>query len=186
MRSFRSQTVEKAANDPALRAASASQAYAYSDHEHIMCVLGNVLFTYSLAAPSARYLAACSDVIERLEPPALLLTVIDSRARAPDSASKAAIRQLVTRHESRIAGLAYVIEGEGFGAAAIRSALSLINLAARYRFPQRVTATAGEAIPWLLEQLPLPLRVSNEPQRLARLVDTVRAELHQKATPRIG
>ena len=151
-----------------------------------MCVLGNVLFTYSLAAPSARYLAACSDVIERLEPPALLLTVIDSRARAPDSASKAAIRQLVTRHESRIAGLAYVIEGEGFGAAAIRSALSLINLAARYRFPQRVTATAAEAIPWLLEQLPLALRVSNEHQRLTRLVDTVRAELQQKAAPRIG
>lgn len=151
-----------------------------------MCVLGNVALTYSLAAPSARYLATWADVIERLEPPILVLTVIDSRARAPDAASKAAIRQTVTRHERRIGGLAYVIEGEGFGAAALRSALSLINLAARYRFPQKVTATGGEAVPWLIDQLPPALRSSNEPQGVVRMVDTVRAELRQRAASRTG
>lgn len=176
--------VSRAVLDPASRTNASSPSYAYADEEHITCVVGNVAITYSMAPPSPRLLMNWADLMDRLEAPILVLTVIESGVRAPDSAAKAAIRQTVTRHESRIAGFAYVVEGEGFGAAAVRSAISLISLAARYRFPQTVGASAAEVVPWLIEKLPPAKRTLNDPRAIVQAVDAMRAELRQKSTAR--
>ncbi|HEX2730966.1 MAG TPA: hypothetical protein VHM70_05150 [Polyangiaceae bacterium] len=149
----------------------------YSDDAHAICVLGRVLLTYSLAQPNAAYLQSWTGVVGKLEAPILVLTVIDSRARAPDAASKAAIAQTITRNQHKIGAFCYVIEGDGFAGAAMRSALSLISLGTRYPFPQRVTATAREAAPWLIKHLPPEQQALQEASRVVRSVDLAREAL---------
>jgi hypothetical protein len=46
-----------------------------------------------------------------------------------------------------------VIEGEGFGAAALRSAISLMSLAARYPYPQKVFKRVSDATAWILPRM---------------------------------
>ncbi len=82
----------------------------------------------------------------------LAITIINRHAHAPDEASKAHIRHTVLRHAAEIDPFAYVVEGEGFGAAAVRSALSLICIAARYPFPLKVFGRVEDAVPWMLNR----------------------------------
>jgi hypothetical protein len=52
-----------------------------------------------------------------------------------------------------VLGLAQVVEGEGFGAAAARAVLTGIQLAVRAGYPQKVFGTLGDAMPWVAELL---------------------------------
>lgn len=153
----------------------------YVDAHHAISVVGHVALTYSLTPPDMAYLNRWVDLMPQMDPPILVLTVIDSGARAPDAAMKDAIRKTIKHHEKRIGALAYVVEGEGFGAAAMRSALSVINFAVRFPFPQRVTATVSEAAPWLIHQLPPALRPTTDAGRIVQTVDAIRAALCNKA-----
>ena len=126
----------------------------YRDPQHVLAVYQNTILTYSGDAPNPEYLDAWARTVEQLSTrfPAglLVMTIIDRHTRAPDDHSRARIRNTVLRHADAIKALTYVVEGEGFGAAAIRSALSLISMAARYPFPQKVFGYVEDAVPWLL------------------------------------
>src|SRR5690606_3582075 len=50
-------------------------------------------------------------------------------------------------------GLAQVVEGEGFGAAAARAVMSGIQLAVRAGYPTKVFGTVDEALPWVADLL---------------------------------
>jgi hypothetical protein len=52
-----------------------------------------------------------------------------------------------------VAGLAQVVEGEGFMAATARAVMSGIQLAVRARYPTKVFGTVDEALPWVAELL---------------------------------
>jgi hypothetical protein len=123
----------------------------YADEHHSIAVSGNVILSYSKQPPNPRYLAAWDRTASRLATQGTIFafTIIDGNSPTPDEPARQAIRQAIGRHEKQLSALAYVVEGRGFGAAAVRSALSLISLAARYPFPQRVFATAPEAAAWL-------------------------------------
>jgi hypothetical protein len=149
----------------------------YRDPEHVMTLLGPVAITYSIAAPSVALMKTWSDAMDQWAPPIAMLVVIDVRARIPDRDTKRAIQEMVTRHQSRIAAFAYVVEGQGLGAGALRSALSLIGLVARYPFPQRVTATTEDATPWLLRHLALDLRAPQDEALVIQAVESMRALL---------
>jgi hypothetical protein len=149
----------------------------YADREHAICVQGRTSIMYSMAAPNAQSLRAWTRSVEAVDGPLLVLVVIDSGARAPDAPGRDAIQQLRLRHQHRIAGFAYVVEGEGFKAAAVRSALSAMSLASRFTYPQRVTATVGEAAPWLVHRLPAPLRAGHDASAIVATVDALRAAL---------
>jgi hypothetical protein len=109
------------------------------------------------------------------------MTIIHSGARAPSETSKKAIRSTISRHCNHIHSFAYVVEGRGFGAAAMRSALSLISLAARYPFPQKVFATVAEGQDWIVSRTPegAPGIMSNG---LILVADRMRAEVRRLAT----
>jgi hypothetical protein len=128
----------------------------YQDAQHVICVCQNTVLTYSGDAPNPRYLDAWARTVqlvaEQYPTGVLVITLIDRHAHVPDDASKAHIRNTVLRHADQIGAFAYVVEGEGFGAAAVRSALSLISLAARYPFPQKVFGRAEDAVPWMLSR----------------------------------
>jgi hypothetical protein len=130
----------------------------YADPDHCVAIHGSAVLSLSLQPPNASFLEAWAAAIAQLAtqaPSAIsVLTVIDAGARPPDEASKAAIKATVLRHRRQIGVFAYAIEGRGFAAAAQRSALCLISLAARYPFPQRVFADVPGAIAWSLEQMP--------------------------------
>ncbi|MCX4240881.1 hypothetical protein [Paraliomyxa miuraensis] len=50
-------------------------------------------------------------------------------------------------------GLAQVVEGQGFGAAAARAVMSGIQLAVRAGYPTKVFGSTDEALPWVSELL---------------------------------
>jgi hypothetical protein len=133
-----------------------ADAIVYQDEQHVIAVRGNVVLSCSIDAPNPRFLEACSRTIDSLarqpSPPLLLLTIIDRQARAPDDAGKLAIRQTMLRHAAQIHAFAYVVEGEGFAAAAVRGALSIISLLARYSFPHKVFGRVEDAVPWMLSR----------------------------------
>jgi hypothetical protein len=133
-------------------------AFAYSDRDHCVTVYCNTVLSFSLQPPNLRYLEAWAQSMDRLSKltsdPIVVMTVIDSQSRPPDELARGAIRSAVDRHRHRIAAFAYVVEGGGFGAAAMRSAISLVSLAARYPFPQKVFANTAEATAWIFQRVP--------------------------------
>lgn len=132
--------------------------FLYSDAEHCVSVYGSVVLSFSLHPPNPRYLeawaAAVDQVASRSEHPVSVMTIIDSRCRAPNEASKTAIRNTIVQHSRRIGAFAYVVEGEGFAAAAVRSAVTLISLVARYPFPQKVFKQVEPSCEWTLARVP--------------------------------
>jgi hypothetical protein len=122
-----------------------------------LAVAGKTTAPLCRTPPSPRYLGAWIRTVERLvqagQVPVAVVTIIDSRASPPDDVSKQAIRRTISRHAAHICGLAYVVEGQGFGAAAVRGALSLISLAAKYPFPQKVFATVATGGAWIIERM---------------------------------
>ena len=128
--------------------------YTYSDEHHAIALCGNVVVTYSTDMPNPIYLEAWTQATDSLlargHETIAVVTVIDSRTRTPNDDSKQLIRSTIERHKDRIDAFAYVVEGRGFSAAAMRSALSLINLAARYPFRQKVFSSIEEGARWLV------------------------------------
>jgi hypothetical protein len=155
--------------------------HVYSDAHHCVSVCANVILTYSIQPPNAAYLdawtKATNRLLERSDQSISVITVIDSGTKAPDEVSKRAIRNAITKHCDHIKGFAYVVEGRGFGAAAMRSALSLINLAARYPFPQKVFATVQEAAIWIVHRTPTPEGVELTPEKLVAVAETMRSQI---------
>ena len=132
--------------------------FLYSDAEHCLSVYGSTVLSFSLQPPNPRYLTAWAAAMERMakrsEQPISVMTIIDGRCRPPNEASKTAIRDTIIQHSQRIGAFAYVIEGEGFAAAAVRSAVTLISLVARYPFPQKVFKQVEPACSWTLGRVP--------------------------------
>ena len=126
----------------------------YRDSEHAIAVCQNAVVTYSLNGPNPRFLEAWTSAVEgivnELRAPLLAITVIGKTTKPPDEDSRRRIRGTLDHHAREIRGFAYVVEGEGFGAAAVRSALTVITLAARFQFPLKVFGHVEEAAPWLL------------------------------------
>lgn len=145
-------------------ASAHASAVVYRDAEHAIAVCRNALLTYSLNGPNPRFLEAWTarveQIVTELHAPLLAMTIIGKSTKPPDEDSRRRVRSTLDQHAREICGFAYVVEGEGFGPAAVRSALSLITMAARFPFPLKVFGHVEEAAPWLLkhpcDSLPLP------------------------------
>jgi hypothetical protein len=113
--------------------------------------------------------------------PISVLTVIDGASRVPDDAAKAEIRNTVVRHQKQMCALAYVIEGQGFGAAAMRSAISFISLLARYPFPQKTFANIAAATAWTMQQMPTGAAKDISAAELISVLEAMRQQLTRVA-----
>jgi hypothetical protein len=153
----------------------------YSDAEHCLAVAGRTVISFSLQPPSPAYLSAWAAAMDRLahssREPIIVVTVIDSGARVPDDRAKAAIRNTVLRHQKRICALAYVVEGQGFTAAAMRGAVSFISLMARYPFPQKVFANIAGATAWTIQQMPPDASQGTSAAEIISVLETMRHQL---------
>jgi hypothetical protein len=142
-----------------VEARAGAREFIYSDRDHCIAVQGRTILTYSTRQPTLAFFNAWTRAMQQLADAdaskIASLTIIDSSgARPPDDTSRKAIRQAFARHSAKICAFAYVVEGEGFAAATIRAAVSLITMAERHPFPLRVFATVADAITWVLPRLP--------------------------------
>ena len=60
---------------------------------------------------------------------------------------------LVKAGREYLLGMAQVVEGEGFGAAATRAVITGIQLAVRVGYPNKVFGTVADAMPWVSDLL---------------------------------
>jgi hypothetical protein len=157
----------------------------YSDAEHCIAAAGRAVISFSLQPPSQGYLKAWTAAMDRLaresSQPISVIILIDSRASVPDDAAKAAIRETVLRHQKQIRAFAYVIEGQGFAAAAMRSAISFISLVARYRFPQKTFANIAGATAWTMQQGPAGASQGTSAAEIISVLETMRQQLARLA-----
>ncbi|HEU4582624.1 MAG TPA: hypothetical protein VFS67_30415 [Polyangiaceae bacterium] len=153
----------------------------YSDPEHCLAVAGRTVVSFSLQPPNPAYLRAWAAAMDRLaqqsNEPLSALTVIDSGARVPDDATKTEIRNTVLRHQKQVCAVAYVIEGQGFRTAAMRSAISFISLLARYPFPQKTFANTAGATAWTMQQLPSGAATGSSAAEMISLLEAMRQQL---------
>lgn len=168
-----------------MEAGAVARELIYNDREHCVAVQGRIILTYSTRQPTVAFFNAWSRAVQQLvdadASKIASITAIDSSgARAPDDASRKAIHHAFNRHGSRICAFAYVIEGEGFAAATIRAAVSLINMAERPPFPMRVFATLADAVSWTLPRLP-----AHAPHDARSLIELAN-EMRRQTKPRVA
>jgi len=127
---------------------------------HVSAVFQNVIISYSVAEPNTGYMADWVKTIVELSrdnPRGVAsIIVIDGSAKPPSEEIRADIKRAIAQAGPHLRGLAQVVEGTGFGAAAKRSALSVITLVARFPFPIKIFSTRREAAFWVKEMLSDP------------------------------
>jgi hypothetical protein len=77
------------------------------------------------------------------------LVVMQEGLPAPSSEFRDGMIRVVRERADHVAGLALIIQGKGFGAAALRAALAGMTLLARTRYPIKAFATVSEGTRWL-------------------------------------
>ena len=129
--------------------------HVYSDEQQCIATAGSCIIAYSMQPPDAKYFASWHSIFSRVvaqQPGKLsILVVIDSGSRSPDESQRKLIASATQRYAQSIERFAYVVEGRGFAAAALRSAISLISLATRTPYRQKVFASVEEAGVWLAQ-----------------------------------
>ena len=129
----------------------------HADNDHCLGVAGPFLISIENAEPSLAHLDRVHGLVQQLgakgSKQAGVLVVIRDNARPPSDAARARIVRLFTEFDGRVGAFAYAMEGEGFAAAAKRSALALILTAKRVGFPMKVFKSFSEAVPWIVRTL---------------------------------
>ena len=103
------------------------------------------------------------------------IVVIPAGAKPPPEAQRKAIDGVLTRLSSQLRGLAWVVEGAGFGAAAVRGVLIGLSLYGRRSYPTHVCTSVHDALGWLATRL----GTSSDTKTIDRAADriaTTRAE----------
>jgi hypothetical protein len=84
----------------------------------------------------------------------IYIVVVQASARAPSEEARKRIDHTYSAFGRGVVAGAMVIEGVGFMAASIRSALSLLMLKSRYEYPLKTFATPTEGAAFLCPKLP--------------------------------
>lgn len=168
----------------AVDAVTPFETHVYTDEHHCIATAASCVITYSKQPPDAKVLSiwqqAVANVSEQQRGKSSVLIIIDGGARSPDEPQRQLIAAALQRHAHSIERFAYVVEGRGFAAAALRSGISLLNLATRTPFRQKVFATLEEAGAWLAPAAKGPGH-RMEARALSALVHTMRDKVSQVA-----
>jgi hypothetical protein len=81
------------------------------------------------------------------------MVIVPAGAKPPPDAQRKAIDGVLTRLSSHLRGLAWVVEGRGFGGAAVRAVLIGLSLYGRRPYPTQVSSSVDDALGWLLTKL---------------------------------
>jgi hypothetical protein len=124
-------------------------------------------------APFERQRAALAEVVEQHASGVAFVCVVEATAKAPNDELRRASGEMVMSHGDKIKCVAVIIEGEGFGAAVARAALtSMVLLARPLKAPLSVFGRADAAARWMAKHIRL-----DHPDDLPSLVERVRARM---------
>ena len=124
---------------------------------HAVAMLGPALVILVRHEPDQAVVDECPDWVARMlaEYPrkGIFLVIVQASARPPSEASRQRIDRVYAVLGKAVHAGAMVIEGMGFMAASIRSALSTVLLAGRYGYPLKVFPNAHEAAVFACKKL---------------------------------
>jgi hypothetical protein len=129
----------------------------YVDDVHCVGLFHDVLIMLSRGAPSLQFLQHSMRLIREAAKDAQtglgLFIVISADAPPPPDDAREFFTRSTGELASTVGAMARVIEGEGFLAAAKRSAIAMVQLAARSPFPSKIFGTQAEGSAWLVQTL---------------------------------
>ena len=132
----------------------------YQDPVHCVAMYHDIMLSVSNGEPSLSFLTRASQLIaeesRRLAGGMGLVIVIRADAKPPGEQARDHIKRTYPELSRQLRGLVRVIEGEGFGAAAKRSAVALMDLALRLHCPSKVVGNVSEGVVWLLQHMRAP------------------------------
>ncbi len=129
----------------------------YAGEDHVAALIGPCLTLIVRREPDPHILQEASrwadELLKAYPQKGGLIVVIQASASPPSEASRARIDRAYTEYGRGVVAGAMVIEGKGFVAASIRSALSLIMLRSKYNYPIKTFATVAEGATFLTGRL---------------------------------
>jgi hypothetical protein len=127
------------------------------DPVHCIAMFHDLLLSVSRGEPSLQFLQTAGRLIkeetQKWPDKIAVMIVINADARAPSDEARAHVKKTYPEFSEKLAGMVRVIEGEGFIAAAKRSAVAIIDLAMRLKCPTKVVGTVHEGGMWIMRQM---------------------------------
>jgi hypothetical protein len=127
------------------------------DDLHCVGAFHDVLIMLSRGAPSLEFLKhsmrLVGEAAKTAEHKLGLFVVISADAPPPSDEARAYFTRSTNELTSKVGAMARIIEGEGFLAGAKRSAIAVVQLAARATFPAKIFGNQTEAAAWMVQTL---------------------------------
>lgn len=157
----------------------------YMDREQCLAWFGNVQMIFSLQPPTPHFMHR---IIEELAALATVshcgtgaLLVIRSDVAPPSDEARAYIRRELSR--SSMLAAAQVVEGTGFRGAAMRSVLSMLQLAVRPSYSMKIFDAIGPATLWLATELKAKAGTSPDGFTLSQSAKEIRSRFLTGSLP---
>jgi hypothetical protein len=103
-----------------------------------------------------------------------LTWVLPSAGLSMDSDARDAAAKVTREYDASISSMATVVEGEGFGVAAVRAIVAGIDLLSRSRAPKRTFADLAQAVAWCCELRPTRDRGAGAVDRVVAAIAAMR------------
>ena len=130
----------------------------YAGEDHAAGLIGPVLVMLARREPDAAHLPESDrwfgELLARYPKKGGYIVVVQASAPPPSEPARKVIDKAYTQYGRGAQIGAMVIEGKGFMAASIRSALSLLMLKSRYGYPLKIFATVAEGAAFVCPALP--------------------------------
>jgi hypothetical protein len=97
-----------------------------------------------------------------------LTWVLESAGFSMPADARRAASEITGEFDQHNRARATLIEGDGFGASAVRSIVAGIDMVSRARQPGRVFSSAREAVGWCFQHLPRDVRNALAPEDIER------------------
>lgn len=143
------------------------------------CACGNVVMLRTTRPPdnevAARYMAAVLEYGKQFPQGIGLIVAIDPSARVPTDVERKTITTIMAGIAGVVRGAVEVVEGQGFVAAAMRGALTVINMAVKLGYPIKVASSFAEATALLRRSLGASFDAQIDEACLSRGAEVLRA-----------
>jgi len=158
--------------------------FVYLGHGYVVANVGALLTVVAFAQPAAEVFRALQGVMERVavrEGTVGVHVFVDGGHGPPDEQARGVLKQFLEQLDSRCAGLAMCLGGDGFVAAARRSIASLAVHGLRTRARVRIVGSNIDGASWVLEQLGRHAPPGATGMDVAKLVDRIQRDMRSEA-----
>jgi hypothetical protein len=153
---------------------------AFADAAYRVLVCENIVVSVENVEPNAAYIMRLTRVMldtANKSPNGIgFMTLIRSDAKPPDEEARIRIKRSIPDLTPHLRAFAHVVEGEGFLAAAKRSAMTFLMSTQRFSFPLKVFRSVSEAAPWLFKTMAEAAPRATSALHYAKMLEQLRRE----------